>query len=458
MAAPDAIRCGVAGGIKPVSLTRELIRLIRSKPVSDRDLRQSALFTLDTLCCALGALKTEPARMLKAVAPPESGDTGRRAFYLGGLSHILEMDDLHRQSVTHPGSVVVPAAWAIAEARGLGGRAFLKAVLAGYEACCRIGMAVGKAHYRVWHNTSTCGPFGAAMAAADLLGLSEEQTVWALGNAGTQSSGLWEFLASGAMSKHLHTARATESGLLAALLAKEGFTGPDRILEGEKGFFAGLCPDPVPEAVLAQPDAPWELTRTSIKPWPCCRHAQPTIDAAIALHGELGGAKPLRIKVGTYQAALDVCDRPLPEDPYSAKFSLQHCVAVALMDGRVVQSSFDPDARARVAELRGRVELSKSSSIDAAYPEAWGAEVSVEMADGRRLGALRRACKGDPENPVTSAELAAKGRALLIDGGMAASDADAFVATVEALADDRPVPELGLFKRGEASVARRRSA
>ncbi|QEX20939.1 hypothetical protein FRZ61_08590 [Hypericibacter adhaerens] len=441
-----------------MSLTRDLVRLIRAKPVSEEDLRWSALFVLDTLCCALGALKTEPARMLRAVAPPESGDTARRAFYLGGLAHILEMDDLHRQSVVHPGSVVIPAAWALAEERNLGGRAFLKAVLAGYEACCRVGMAVGKAHYRIWHNTSTCGPFGSAMASAELIGLTEDEAVWALGNAGTQSSGLWEFLAAGAMSKHLHTARAAESGVLAALLAKEGFTGSDRILEGEKGFFAGLCPDPVPAAVTADPEAPWELVRTSIKPWPCCRHTHPTIDAAIALHGELKGAVPARITVGTYQAALDVCDRPQPEDPYSAKFSLQHCVAIALMDGRVVQSSFGPEARARAAELRKKVEIARSPSIDAAYPDAWGADVSVETTDGRKFNALRRACKGDPENPVTSAELAVKGRMLLTEGGMTPAEADGFIASVEALTEDRPVASLGLFRRGEAPVVKRRSA
>src|SRR5215211_168877 len=102
-----------------MSLSRQLVRLIRDKSVTQRDLEASALFVLDTVACALGALKTEPARMLKVVAPPERGDTARRAFYLGGLSHILEMDDLHRDSVTHPGSVVIPAAWAVAEAGDL---------------------------------------------------------------------------------------------------------------------------------------------------------------------------------------------------------------------------------------------------------------------------------------------------------------------------------------------------
>ena len=433
-----------------MSLTRELIAVIRDKEVTPDDLDRAGLLVLDTLSCALGSLRTEPARMLEAVAPPATSDTARRAFYLGGICHILEMDDLHRFSVTHPGCVVIPAAWAMAEERNLGGRAFLKAVLAGYEACCRIGMAVGKAHYRVWHNTSTCGPFGSALAAAELIGLNEDETVWALGNAGTQSCGLWQFLESGAMSKHLHTARAAESGVLAARLAEHGFTGPDRILEGDKGFFAGLCPDPVPEAVLAAPEAPWELTRTSIKPWPCCRHTHPAIDAALELHRVLSGAAIGKVTVGVYKAALDLCDRPLPHDPYSAKFSLQHCVAMALADGAVVQSSFDAEARGRIAAGRAGVELVLSPELDAAYPKAWGAEVTVEAADGRTFTAVRREAKGDPENPVTAEELTTKARGLLGSGGMGEAEAQRLIETVLGLPDDRPVRALRLFERDGA--------
>jgi 2-methylcitrate dehydratase PrpD len=441
-----------------MSLSRQLVHLIRGKTVTESDLCSAALFVLDTLACALGALKTEPAGMLKAVAPPEKADTARRAFYLGGLAHILEMDDLHRDSVTHPGSVVVPAAWAIAEDRDLGGRAMLKAVLAGYEACCRVGMAVGKAHYRVWHNTSTCGPFGSAMAAAELLGLSEDQAVWALGNAGTQSSGLWEFLATGAMSKHLHTARAAESGVLAALLAEQGFTGADSILEGEKGFFGGLCPDPVPEAVTAGAEHAWQLTATSIKPWPCCRHTHPAIDAAIGLHRELGGAALRAVRVGVYRAALDVCDRPRPDDPYSAKFSLQHCVAIALADGRVDQASFQAAARGRIAAERAKVAVELDPAVDAAYPKEWSVEVWAETADGRTLHAVRRHAKGDPENPVTAEELSAKARGLLLEGGMPARRADALVASVLRLPEDGPVQALNLFAPAEAGRPAQRLA
>jgi len=442
-----------------MSLTRDLTRLIREKPVTERDLEWASLFVLDTLGCALGALPTEPARMLKAVAPPAQADTARKAFYLSGLSHILEMDDLHRDSVTHPGSVVIPAAWAVAHDHDLGGQAFLRAVLAGYEACCRVGMSVGKKHYRVWHNTSTCGPFGAAFAVAELVGLDETRTVWALGNAGTQSSGLWEFLAEGAMSKHLHTARAAESGVLASFLAKEGFTGAENILEGEKGFYAGLCPDPIPAAVTAGPERSWQLIKTSIKPWPCCRHTHPAIDGAIALHKEIAGEAIAKVKVGAYRAALDVCDRPIPEDPYSAKFSLQHTVAIALAEGRVDQASFDADARQRMVGERKKVEVELAPRIEAAYPESWGAEIVVETASGRRLSAARHDAKGDPDNPVTAAELSEKARMQLVAGGSSQSRADELVSAILALPDDRPVRSLGLFEtagdaRPQARAAR----
>jgi 2-methylcitrate dehydratase PrpD len=428
-----------------MSLSRDLVRLIRRRTVSEDDLRQAALFVLDTVACALGALQTEPARILAVVAPPWESGMFRRAFYLGGLSHILELDDLHRTSVTHPGCVVIPAAWAVADAHDLRGRAFLRAVLAGYEASTRVGMAVGKAHYKVWHSTGTCGPFGSAMAAAELLGLTEEQTVWALGNAGTQSCGLWEFLSSGAMSKHLHTARAAESGLLAARLAREGFTGPDTILEGEKGLFRGLCSDPSPEAVTASPDGPWQLTRSSIKPWPCCRHTHPAIDAALALRGELGRAEIDQVEVATYGAALDVCDRPDPNDPYSAKFSLQHCVATALRDGCIEQQSFGDDGRRRAADLRPRIALRVSPKLDAAYPEAWGAEIRVRTADSRTFSALRPACKGDPENPVTEAELVGKAMSLCASGGVDAASAQALATAIAGLVDDIPARRLSLL-------------
>ena len=323
-----------------MSLTQSLIKLICQKPVNQTDLEAAALFTLDAVATAYAGRATPVGQVLKQWASSTDFDLKRQALLMGALTHITETDDLHRASVTHPGCVVVPAALSLGEKQKSSPREILIAILHGFEAMCRIGSAVGPTHYKIWHNTATCGPFGSAMAAASLLGLSDEQTLHALGNAGTQSSGFWQFMETGAMSKHLHAGRASESGLLAAELAAHGFTGSPEILEGAKGMFAGMCIDPIPENILKDADGPWQLPLTSIKPWPSCRHTHPTIDCALELHGKLNGETVNNIEIDTYQAALDVCNRPEPENEYQAKFSLYHCVAIALLDGAVTLNSF----------------------------------------------------------------------------------------------------------------------
>lgn len=426
-----------------LSLTARLAALIAAKPISDDDYRAAALFTLDALANALAGRRTRPGAILLDWAAAEPLTTSREAMLLGGLTHILEVDDLHRASVVHPGCVVVPAAYTLAHRRNVSGRAFLAAILRGFEACCRVGMAVGPAHYRIWHNTATCGPFGSAYAAGDLLGLDHAAMTDALGNAGTQSSGLWQFLDTGAMSKHLHAGRAAEAGLLAADLAMRGFSGPPKILEGEKGLFKATCADPAPDRLLAMPDAPWQLRLTSIKPWPCCRHTHPTIDAGIEIAAQVGNRSVERIDVQTYQAALDVCDRVSPQSEYEAKFSLQHTAAAAIHDGKVDFASFDPAARARLADTVARVRIAAAEPYRGRYPDAWGAKVTAYLGDGAMVTAEREHAFGDPENPLDDAAMRAKARMLLDFGGVA--DAEAFIASILALADDGPVPALPAY-------------
>ena len=259
--------------------------------------------------------------------------------------------------MVHPGCVVVPALLALGGGRD--GRQVLTGLLHGFEATTRLGMSVGPAHYRIWHNTATCGPFGSAMASAHLLGLSDEQAMHALGNAGSQAAGLWEFLETGAETKHLHAGRGAEAGVVAAGLAAHGFTGAPRILEGERGFYAAACPDGDPSRLLADPQAPWQVHLTSIKPWPSCRHTHPAIACGQDIRqqmkkAELSAENISEIGVETYQAALDLCDRPDPQSPYAAKFSLQHCTAAALTEPEVVFSSFETQARDRLAQVCGK--------------------------------------------------------------------------------------------------------
>lgn len=434
------------------SLTQQLVRLVREKPVTSADLEAAALFTLDALANSVAGRNSQPGRILSQwfgsnTASNTVPDAGRVAFLLGGLCHILETDDLHRESVVHPGCVVVPAAFALAEKRALGGRDLLVAVLHGFEAATRVGMAVGPAHYRIWHNTATCGPFGAALAAASLLDLDENAAVHALGNAGSQSSGLWQFLETGAMTKHLHAGHAAEAGVRAAELAALGFTGPARILEGEKGFFRATCPDADPDAVLRAPDAPWQLVRTSIKPWPSCRHTHPTIDAGEELRARLiadGVALDTveEIVVGTYQAALDVCDRPVATSDYEAKFSLQHSIAAALTFPLVDFEAFADAARSACRPLASRVIVRRSEPWASAYPASWGGRVSLKLSDGKEYAAERTNAKGDPEAPLSRDEMIAKARMLLEHGN--AANPDRLIDAILGMASGGRLPQLDL--------------
>ncbi len=428
-----------------MSLTKQLIEIIRSKPIEQTDLDSAAMFTLDALATAYAGSATSVGQVLRQWAASTDLDHKRQALLMGALTHITETDDLHRASVTHPGCVVVPAALSLGEKLGSTPKQILTAILHGFEAMCRIGSAVGPTHYKVWHNTATCGPFGSAMAAATLLGLDGEQTMHALGNAGTQSSGFWQFMQTGAMSKHLHAGRACESGLLAAELAAFGFTGSPEILEGKKGLFAGMCIDPVPANILKEVDGPWQLPLTSIKPWPSCRHTHPTIDCALELHQQLMGEKISDIEIQTYQAALDVCDRPEPDSEYQAKFSLYHCVAIALLDGVVTLDSFTEDARDKTNELRQKIRLDVKEPYASSYPAAWGSAVRVRTDANNAFEVTRKDCKGDPELALSEIEMREKAINLMLYGSLEKSTALNVCETILALPDSQG--EVNLFSQ-----------
>ena len=429
-----------------MTLTQQLIELIRAKPISASDRQRSAFLVLDALANAMAGRNSMPGDILLRWSREQGGDAGRRAFVMGGLTHILETDDLHRASVTHPGCVVVPATIATARGKSLSGKALLDAVLHGFEAMCRVGNSVGPTHYEIWHNTATCGPYGSAMACASLDGLSAEQTMHALGNAGTQSSGLWQFLETGAMSKHLHAGRAAESGVIAAQLAAIDFTGPPAILEGGQGFFAAACPDAEPQAVIENPEDPWQLGQTSIKPWPSCRHTHPAVDAALEVQSKIDGHGIDRVVVETYPAALKVCDRPRPESEYEAKFSLYHTVAAALTDGRLGFDSFGPDSRAALAPLRDRISITAGEPFASSYPQSWGAKVSVVTTDGSKFSAVRDGALGDPERPLDDEQMIEKAGTLLAYAGLDEPAAGRLIASILDLAEqadcDRLIEDL----------------
>ncbi len=423
----------------PPSLTRALARHTRGLQAATPHLEAAAAFVQDWMGAYVAGWPTAPAVPLAAYAGGRS-DLEGRVFLAAALSHIAETDDLHRSSVTHPGCVVVPVALLLGEELGRTGPEVLRAVLAGYEVMIRIGNALGPSHYRIFHNTATAGGFGAAAAAATLLEMDEDGWVHALGNAGTQAGGLWEFLTDGAMSKHLHAGMAATAGLRAALLASHGFRGPQRILEGERGFFRGFCPDPEPHRVLESAEG-WALPGTSIKPWPCCRHTHPAIAAALVLRER--GVGPGDLLLSTYSTALRVTDDREARTPYAARFSLQFCVAAALVQGRVEPDTFegglqDPELR----RVMARVQVQESPALEAAYPERWGATLRWSGEGGRVEEVTFPDAPGDPECPLTPRQLEEKVMTLFRHGGLEEERGRALHAAVGAMVAGGELPRL----------------
>jgi len=434
------------------SLTEHLVKLNR-RSVDVRTRQRAVLHWLDWVGCVAAGSRAPVAYSLanwrpltrdegtsaQGHWPALAGTAGSdmQAVWLdAGLANIEEMDDMHRDAILHPGPVVLPVMAHFARHANLTINQTLDAVVRGYETMIRVGRSVGPGHYALWHNTATAGVFGAAAAAADALRLTDEQATWALGNAGTQAAGLWQVRLEPVMSKQLHTGHAAWAGLTAALLAHADFTGPRFILEGERGFFAALCPDAMPQRVL-EPAADWLIHSTSFKPWPSCRHTHAAIDCVLALRDSMGDG-PLDFTeaiVEGFSDAVSICDTPVPLTRTQAKFSLQYCVAAAARWGRLLPGHFDeqhfaaPEMRAAAARSRLRVD----PELDRAYPAHFGARVIVTLADGSVHTASVVDSMGDPERPMGTDDLLEKARQLMQYGGVTSTRSDAVLDGTRAL-------------------------
>src|SRR5438128_8355435 len=238
----------------------------------------------------------------------------------GTLAHGLDFDDTREDAIVHTGSVAVTTALAVGEATGASGRAALEAAIAGVEVMCRVGLAVpGRFHARHYHPTSLAGSFAAAAVAGRLRGLTEDQLVSAFGICGSQAGGIIEYLTDGSWTKRLHPGWAAHAGVVAALLARSGFTGPETVFEGEHGFyraFAGGFDARRLEELLASLGREWELERLTFKPYPCGSIAHPYMDCALRLR-ELHRLRPDQITDGRCRTAAGPVDRPW--EPLAAK-------------------------------------------------------------------------------------------------------------------------------------------
>lgn len=336
----------------------------------------------------------------------------------GAAAHSLEQDDVNNESSSHPGAAIFPAALATGEMAACSGQKFIEAVALGYEVMIRLGKALNPAsHYaRGFHPTGTCGTFGATTAASKILNLSAEETLNALGIAGSQAAGLMEFLTDGAWVKRFHPGWAAHNGIIAALLAKRGFTGPATVVEGRFGFLHAYSDAPDPKLLSGLGDS-FEVMRVSIKPHACCRYKQGPIDGILKIMRENGlSSKDVdKVTVGVLKAGFPIVAEPQaqkynPHTIYEAQFSMPFGAALALVYGKAGLDEYTEAnlISPQVKAMMSRVSCVLDPELDKVYPKHWPASVEIITKGGRKFSTRIDYPKGDPENPLSWEELIQK--------------------------------------------------
>ena len=413
------------------SLSRALAEAALGWRWSDlpRDVQRQALRSLvNFFACALAGFRdpavTTAARVFARVGPQGaftrigSGTTASllHAVSLNAMAaNVFDFDDTHLPTIAHPTAPVAPVALALSQTRRVSGIELLEAITAGIELQCRIALAISPGHYsRGWHITSTCGVFGAAIAAARLLGLDARRTVWAFGSAAVQGAGLVETL--GTMAKSLSVGNAASNGLLAAWLAEEGFAGPPAPIEGERGFVPVFGPSVNWSALAEGLGERWEILANTFKPYPCGVVLNPVIEACLALRPAVEQRLDAiaRVELRAHPLLRERTDRPGVTSGKLSQVSAQHAVAVSLKRGRAGLNEFSDEA---VGDSARKSFERLLAFVDDESMRVEAAEVTLVMADGERFIHRLEAAHGSLTSPLTDDELSAKCRELARHGG-----------------------------------------
>ncbi|MFJ3366747.1 MmgE/PrpD family protein [Pseudomonas sp. NPDC086251] len=385
---------------------------------------QAKRHILDTFGATLAGADSEVAKQARQVFDGETGSTlvwgtdlrvgaAQAAMLNGVAAHALELDDTG--GCDHSGAVVLPAVMAAVSmsTKPVGGREFITAVVIGYEVGRRVLEACGgySAHNGAgWHSTATCGVFGAAAASARILGLNAEQTMSALGIAGSFSGGLWAFIHDGSHSKKLHSGRAAEGGLLATRFAQRGITGPTKLFDDVWGGFlktlAGVTSQP--QALDADLGVVWKLARSSIKPYAACRGTHSAIDALGLLLDQLSidADQVEDVQVALCGFLQDMCGGRDVSTLAAAQMSLPYALAARLVHGHCRLETYDEAQRGdpRIGQWMSRIRL----DVDAQLSEDGEPLVSVRTVDGRQASLCVDPPLGAPGNPLSDEALEEK--------------------------------------------------
>ena len=384
-------------------------------------------------------------RQATVIGRSERVDALSAAFLNAAAANVHDFCDTHLPTVIHPTAPVAPALLALAELRKVSGPDLLLAFILGNEIQARIGLAISPHHYnKGWHITSTCGVFGAAAGSGKLLGLSEQQLVWMLGIASTQSSGLCECL--GTAAKSVGVGSAARNGLWSALLAEKGFDGPEEPLAGRQGFYRAMGDPPELSFLTEGLGERFEIMATSYKPYPCGFVIHPVLDCVLDWRRDHPRVDVARVVVrGNPLLALRT-DRPHISTGRESQVSVQHAVAVALVHGDAGLDQFtdacvrDP----RVTGLRRKVEIVSDETF-----ATIAAAVEIAAADGTIHRLSQSAARGSDVNPMSDQDLEMKLRSAAA-GWNPGHDIAPLIGAVWSLDEARDV-------RGLASLAVPRS-
>ena len=433
----------------------EFLSAIRFEQIPAPVIARTEELFLDWFASALAGKDARPTRVMEKFAEtmgPHDGDSevlvSRKktsplfaALINGAASHFVEQDDLHNSSVLHPGTVVFPAVLAAAQSTRASGREFLAAVVAGYECGVRVGEFLGRSHYKVFHTTGTAGKLAAAAGVAHLLKLDAERMQHCLGSAGTMAAGLWEFLRDAADSKQLHTAKAAADGLMAAYIARDGFTGARKIFEGKQGMAAGMSSDADARCLTDGLGTRWATAETSFKFHASCRHTHPSADALLALMQEhkVKADDIASVTAHVHQGALDVLGPVTdPQTIHQSKFSMGFVLALVANLRRASLADFTDEALRdnKLRAFHDKVAMTLDPVVDQAYPKRWFGHVSVKTRDGREFDKRIESPKGDPDNVLSRAELEDKAlRLAAFTSGANAAEMQSVIARIWQLHD-----------------------
>lgn len=394
--------------------TRELSEAVR------HDARRAVL---DWFAALLPGCVEDPARALSRALFTSSG-AGDAVSYVDGVrasaryaalingtaSHTVEFDDIFRDGGYHPGSPTISAALAVAQAEGVGAEKFHRAVIGGYEVGCRIALALQPSHYRNWHITATVGTMGAAVATAMLKGCDANGIGHAIAIASSFAGGHQENLQGQGLTKPLHCGHAAEAGVLAGLAAAEGVTGSPNSLHAPHGYAAATSAGTGNWEVGLSGLGIWTpISRMTFKNHGCCGHIFPTLDGirAARLRHEFDHSEVARIVVRGYGPTVSICDRMDVNSARDARFSVQYCVAALLHIGAVRLAAFSAEALARtdLRDFMHKVTVLEDPEIAADYPTKRQARLTIELASGEAIEHFQPTRKGDPDDPLSDAEL-----------------------------------------------------